>query len=165
MPAARRPFHPVRHQQSPLRHAKRHHGRQEKRNCHYHPRIAWHHARIDAENRKNLRTHKNQKNRIPNRHAKRSRNQAGRKTQVRSARDLENHLSREGIRLAKKITISLALAPLLLVSGVASARHESKASPTHAVKQQQLAETVQKLHSNPIFDEILPELKQKTHVP
>jgi hypothetical protein len=67
--------------------------------------------------------------------------------------------------LAKKITISLALAPLLLVSGVASARHESKASPTHAVKQQQLAETVQKLHSNPIFDEILPELKQKTHVP
>ncbi len=27
MPVARRSFHPVRHQQSPLRHAKRHHGR------------------------------------------------------------------------------------------------------------------------------------------
>jgi hypothetical protein len=66
--------------------------------------------------------------------------------------------------LATKITISLALAPLLLVSGVASARHESMASPTHAV-QQKSAETVQKLHSNPIFDEILPELKKKTHVP
>ena len=32
MPAARRPLHSIRHQQSPLRHPQRHHGRQEKRN-------------------------------------------------------------------------------------------------------------------------------------
>jgi hypothetical protein len=67
--------------------------------------------------------------------------------------------------LPTKLAISLALTPLLVVSGLASARHESKASPTLALKQQQSAETVQRLHPNPIFGEILTELKQKTHVP
>ena len=64
-----------------------------------------------------------------------------------------------------KLTISLALTPLLVVSGVAGAWHRSNATPTGAVKEQGAAETVQKLHPNPIFDEIVPELKQKTHVP
>ncbi len=37
VPVTRGAFHPVRHQQSPLRHSKRHHGRQEKRNRHRSP--------------------------------------------------------------------------------------------------------------------------------
>jgi len=67
--------------------------------------------------------------------------------------------------LPTKLTISLALTSLLVISGVASTRHQSNASPAPAVRQHQSAETVQKLHPNPIFDEMLPELKQKTHVP
>src|SRR5580700_3030824 len=88
MPTSRGAHHSVRHQQSPLCHAQRHHGRQEKRDRHFHPRISRRHRRTDAKNRKNLRPHQNQENRIPHRHAKRSRGQAGRKTQVRSAGDL-----------------------------------------------------------------------------
>ena len=88
MPAARCAFDSVGHQQSSLRHAEGHHGREEKRNRHDHAAIARRDRAADAKSRKNLRAHKNQENRIPDRHAEGSRHKAGRKIEVRSAGDL-----------------------------------------------------------------------------
>ena len=65
---------------------KGHHGREEKRNCHHHARIA---GRYSPNRRRQIEKiyvpTKDEENRIPDRHAQRSSYQAGREIEVRSA--------------------------------------------------------------------------------
>src|SRR5262245_4959608 len=88
MPAARRALHSVGYQQSSLRNAQGHHGRQEKGDHNRYPRIAWRKDRAHSESRKDLRAGKDQENRIPVWPAKGSRSEACRKTEIRSTGDL-----------------------------------------------------------------------------
>src|ERR1051326_8000127 len=88
MSAAGGPFHSIRHQQSPLRNAKRNHGREEKRNRRGHTRLPRLENRANAKSRKDLRPGENEENRIFVWFAKRSGREACRKIEVRSASDL-----------------------------------------------------------------------------
>src|ERR1700730_65794 len=58
-----------------------------------HSRISGCYHRAHGKNRKNLRSHQNQENGIPDRYAEGSRGQAGRKTQIRSKGALVSPLS------------------------------------------------------------------------
>src|SRR6266567_637467 len=88
MPAACGALDSVRHQQSALRHIEGHHGRKEKRDRGNHARVARCFLGTHAENRKNIRSHKNEKDGVLDGHAQGSRNEARRKIEVRSAGDL-----------------------------------------------------------------------------
>jgi hypothetical protein len=67
--------------------------------------------------------------------------------------------------LLSGLTAWLTLASLLVLSAATGTRGQSHANTAAAGKPQQARGTIQGPRPNPIFDEILPELKRKTHVP
>src|SRR5439155_17760667 len=88
MPVAGGAYDSVGNQQSPLRHAERHHRREEKGSHHRCARVLGCRPRNHAENRKNLRAHENKKNRIPDWHTQRSGLETRREVEIRSPGDL-----------------------------------------------------------------------------
>src|SRR5260370_16072146 len=134
--AARGALDSVRHQQGALRDPKGHHGGEEKRNCSGHARIALRLRRSDTKDRKNLCTDENKENGIFDRHTQGSGNEAGRKVEVRGARDLAmkilvitelrqgkwNNASFETLAAAQHIAkdTSSALAALVIGKNVAA---------------------------------------------
>src|SRR5882672_3436741 len=88
VPAAGRAFDSVRNQQGALRHAQRHHGREEKGNRNGYERVAWGYERTDAARRENLRSDEVKENRISHWYAQGNGREARGKTEVRSKGDL-----------------------------------------------------------------------------
>jgi len=67
--------------------------------------------------------------------------------------------------LLSKFIISLAFIALLVMPREAGARQQSNANSNATGKRTHTAKTAPKLQPNPIFDEILSDLKRKTRVP
>src|SRR5207244_3261724 len=88
MPVGGGAYDSVGNQQSPLRHAERHHRREAKGSHHRCARVLGCRPRNHAENRKNLRAHENKKNRIPDWHTQRSGLETRREVEIRSPGDL-----------------------------------------------------------------------------
>src|SRR5262245_51414956 len=88
MSAARGTVHSVRHQQGSLCHVEGHHGREEEGDRQRRRRFPRWQNRAHAKSGKDLRSGKNQENRVSHRCPQGSRREAGGKAQIRSAGDL-----------------------------------------------------------------------------
>src|SRR6266566_7345930 len=131
MPVAGGAYDSVGNQQSPLRHAERHHRREEKGSHHRCARVLGCRPRNHAENRKNLRAHENKKNRIPDWHTQRSGLETRREVEIRSPGDLAmkilviteqrqgkwNNTSFETLAAAQQIAAALSATVSALVIG------------------------------------------------
>src|SRR5260370_34182215 len=89
VPASGGTFDSVRHQQSAVRDAERHHGGPEERDCGDYTRITRCDGGSNPEDRKDLRADKDEEDGVPDGHSQGSSDEAGREIEVRSARDLK----------------------------------------------------------------------------